>query len=135
MPNKIAGKASYISISGVKIPITKATKKTSRTLADSTDSDDYDPNTDMIYKSQVPVDLSDEITVEGHYNVAKIPTNVVQKLYSGGGPYAVVFGLDSGNLAGHGNFDISGFECSAPRDGMVGYSLTLMSNGIFTPLA
>jgi|GEM_PF-2895922 len=129
---KLTGKAQSLVIGGSTLPITKVTATTTRTLAEATDSTDYDAASDMLWESQIPVKLSQELKVEGRYNTATIPTAVVATLYSGAAAGTITWTLKTGVVYGHGLYDISDFEASAPVDDIVTYSLTAKLNGPFT---
>lgn len=130
---KLTGKASYISISGVRIPIKKYTAKTTRKLADTTDSDNYDSGTDMMYASQLPVMASQELTVEGNFDLNTTPSSVIDLLFSSTAAVPFVLGLDAGTLLGSGNYDISDMSTTVPIEDVISYSLSAKLNGTFTP--
>jgi hypothetical protein len=130
--NKLTGKASSLTYGGTTLPITKHTPSVTRTLADTTDSTDYDPTTNMLWESQIPVKLAQTLKVEGKYNTSTIPSTIIADLYSGNAAAAIVWTLKSGVVAGHGNYDISDFETSAPVNDTVTYSCTAKLNGVFT---
>lgn len=130
---RLTGKASYFQINGTRIPITSAKPKHNRELADSTDSSNYDAATDMIHKSQLPVTLQTELSIEGKFRKDTTNAQLISQLYSGVAALPVELGLDSGTIYGHGNFDLSDFECDDPIDDTVTYTCSMKSNGVFTP--
>lgn len=133
--NKRSGKASSLTWKGTALTITKYTPTTTRTLADATASDDYDATSNMLWETQIPVKLAQELKIEGKYNVVTTPSTVIADLYTGNAAAAVVLGIDAGTLLGHGNYDISSFEAGVPIDDIVTYTCTAKLNGIFTPNA
>jgi hypothetical protein len=132
-PDKRAGKASSFTLNSVKIPMRKYTPKTTRKLVDTTDSEDYDTATDMLYASQVPVMVSQELTVEGNLDLNTTPSSLWALLYSGAAAVPAVLGIDAGHLCGSGNYDISDFTTNVPIDDKVDWTATFKLNGKFTP--
>ena len=130
--NKLTGKASSITYSGTSLPITKFTPSVTRTLADATDSTDYDSGTDMLWESQIPVKLAQTVKVEGRYNTSTIPSTIISDLYTGNAAVTVTFTLKTGTIVGHGTYDLSDYEQDVPVDDIVTYSCTLKLNGVFT---
>jgi hypothetical protein len=135
MADRFSGKASKLSWGGVDFPIKKYTPKTTRKLADTTDTGDYDVSSDMLWETQVPVSIAQELSIEGYFRKSITPTLFVTQLYSGVAAVAVILTLDAGTLFGHGNYDISDFSCDIPSDDVVSFSCTAKLNGIFTPNA
>jgi len=133
MANKLTGKASYVLLNNTQIPITKYSPKVTRTLADSTDSTDYDATIDMINMSQLPVTLSQELSVEGKWNLANTNQALLTMCYSGITAVPVVLGLNAGALFGSGLFDMSDFSADSPINDTITFTCTLRSNGKFTP--
>lgn len=130
---KLAGKASYLSLNGTRIPIKRYVPKTTRKLADTTDSDNYDATADLLFKSQVPVMASMDLTVDGNFDLNTTPQTIIALLFSGTKAVPVVLGLDAGTLYGHGNFDIADFTTTVPVDDTVTYGCSLHLNGTFYP--
>lgn len=135
MADKLSGKASYFQFKGTRLTITKYSAKVSRDLVDTTDSDDYDAASDMVYPSQLAVKVGTEVSVEGNFKKSQTPAKLVAELYAGNAAGAAVLGLDAGALLGHGNFDLKDFECEVPITETVTWKGTLVSNGVFTPNA
>lgn len=133
--DRITGKQSYFIINGFTVPITKATPKTNRKLADITDNGDYDSNTDLLWPTQLPVMAPVELSIEGRFRKNYIPNAILAILYTGTTAVNTVFGLDTTMLYGHGLFDISDFQVDSPVDDVVTFTCTVRSNGRFTPLA
>ena len=132
LSDRLTGKASTLTWGGTTVPLTKWTPKTTRNLADATDSSDYDSGTDMVWKKQLPVTLEQELSIEGRYNTSVIPTTFTTALFSGNAAVAVVLTLKPDGVYGHGSYDISDFELSDPVDDMVTFTATAKLNGIFT---
>lgn len=130
--NKLTGKAASWTYKGTTIPFTKITPSTERTMADTTDSTDYDTGSDMIWPSQLPIKAGQKLKVEGKYNTSALPTSVLADLFNGATAAAVTIKLTAVSTFGHGNFDITNFEAGIPVDDVVDYSVELMSNGVFT---
>jgi hypothetical protein len=130
--NKVSGKAQSFSYGGYVIPITKVSLDTKRTCVDVTDSTDYDGTTDMLWESQIPVKLSQELKIEGNYNIVTIPTTIIAALYSGVTAITGSWTIKIGTVIGHGYYDLTDFSASAPVDDKVSYSATLKLNGVYT---
>lgn len=130
---KLTGKASYLLFNGSRITFTKVTPDVDRTCADSTDGADYDPSSDMIQPSQIPVKVQMTIQVEMKYDLNSTGIAFTANAYSSSGPYPVVFGLDASTVFGHGNFDLTKFSTDDPIDDTVTATATLLQNGVFTP--
>lgn len=133
--DRTTGKASYFVFNGVNIPITKYTPKTTRNLPDSTDSGDYNSNTDLICHTRIPVSVDMELSVEGRYRFSVTPSGIMSVLFTGINALPVQLGIDAGHLFGHGLFDLGDFSCDVPIEDIVTFSCTLKLNGIFTPNA
>jgi hypothetical protein len=131
--DRMTGKAMYLTISGTDIPIVKADPGVSPKYGDTTDSDDYDVATDLLYPTQIQVSAPVEIAVEGRFRASKTPSGVIAKMFTGGGPYAVTFGPKTGLAQFTGNYDISDYKQSTPHDDTVTWTATLKSNGKITP--
>lgn len=130
---KLSGKSSYMTVLGTQVPITKVTSSGKRSHGDTTDSTSYDAATDMLWEEQIPIKLSQELKIEGRYHILLVPTQVVAWMYSANTAVPCVFGLASGVIHGHGDYDITDLEVADPVDDVVTYSCTLKLNGVFTP--
>ena len=129
---KVTGKAGAFTYNGTKLSITKYTAKVERELVDSTGSDNYDAATDLIHKAQLPVSIQVTADVEGQFDLNSTDASVIATLYSGATAIPVILGINAAVVLGHGNFDISDFECDVPIDDMVTWKATIKSNGVFT---
>jgi predicted secreted protein len=132
VPIKLSGKAGSFVYSGTTIPFKSMKPKTTRDLADTTDSSNYDVTSDLVHKAQLPVTIQTEVSIEGNFDLNTTDASLITQLYSGGSAVACVFNLSATKIYGHGNFDISDFETSIPVDDIVTFTATLKSNGIFT---
>jgi predicted secreted protein len=129
---KLSGKASYLTYKGTRLSITKVTPKFTRGMADTTASDNYDVTSDLLWKSQIAVTGSMELSVEGRFDLNSTNSVILADLASGVAAQPVVLGLNATTVFGHGNFDISEFTADEPVDDTVNFTATLMSNGVFT---
>jgi hypothetical protein len=129
---KITGKAGSFTFNGTVIPFKKWSPKVTRKLADTTDSADYDTTTDMIHESQLPVSLSQELSIEGNFNTTTTDAQIITNLYSGAAAVPVILKISPSVIFGHGNFDLSDFSMDNPVDDTATWSATLKSNGVFT---
>lgn len=132
MSDKLTGKASGVTFNGTALYITKYAPKVTRTLVPTTDSGDYDADSDLLHETQLAVKVSMELTVEGYYRKSQTDNAVIAALYSGAAALPVVLRLDAGSLFGHGNFDLSEFSSEVPLEDKVTWTATLKSNGKFT---
>ena len=130
---KLTGKASYLIWNGSRIYFTKVTPDIDRTCADSTDGADYDSASDMIQPSQIPVKAQMTLQVEMKFDLNSTMAAFVSVAYSSTPAVPCVFGLDSSNIFGHGNFDLTKFSAEDPIDDTVTATATLLQNGKFTP--
>ena len=124
--------AAYSRRGPPQIPIKKYTGTTTRTLADTTDTGDYNQPSDMLWESQIPAKLCMELDVEGNYRLNQTSSTFLATLFSGANAVAVVLGLDAGDLFGHGNFDISDFTLESPSDEVISFTCKMKLNGTFT---
>jgi len=84
-----------------------------------------------MHKSQLPVSLQTEISIEGFFDTSATHAAIISQLYSGATAVPVILNLATSTIFGHGNFDISDFETDVPTDESVTFSATLKSNGVF----
>lgn len=130
--NKLTGKSGSLTINGTTIPWTKIEPSVDRTLAEATDSTDYDSGSDMLWTTQLPVKMGMKLSVEGRYNTSTIPSAVLAILFAGATAQPVVIKLNPTTTWGHGSFDISNFKVTLPVDDIVAYSMELTLNGVWT---
>lgn len=135
MADRLTGKQMALVWNGFTIPITKVTPKTNRKLADITDNQDYDVNSDLLWPTQLPVMAPVEFAVEGRFRKSITPGAIIQFCYTGATAVRAVLTLDAGQTYGSGLFDLSDFQTDSPVDDTVTFTCTLRSNGKFTPLA
>lgn len=133
MADKLTGKASYFIYGGTTFCITKYSTKVTRALADTTDSCDYSSSIDLVNMSQIPVSVTQELTVEGNFHLSQTTQGLLTSIYSGANAIPVTLGLNAGVLLGTGNFDISDFSCDVPVVDTCKFTATFKSNGAFTP--
>ncbi len=129
--NKITAKAGSWTYAGVTIPFKTVTPSFERTLADATDSADYDSGSDQVWPSQLPVKTGLKLKIEGNYNTSVVPSSLIAVLITGAAAGAVVVKLNPSTVFGHGSFDISNFEIKMQVDDIVTYSVDLTSNGVW----
>jgi predicted secreted protein len=132
---KVAGKSGSLTYNSQTLNFSKWTAKVNRDLADSTDSVDYDPVTDMLWKSQIPISNQIEVDVEGFFDLNSTDTTLLTPLFSGTAAVPVVLKITPTHTFGHGNFDLSNFQVEVPVDGIVKFSGSMKSSSIFVPLA
>jgi hypothetical protein len=128
----MTGKAGSMTWNSTALTMTEANHKVSKTMADSTDSSNYQSATNQLYKSQIPGDLQLTLAVKGWYDSAQTPTTVIAAMQSD----AMVVVTTNANASiqiASGNFDVSDWESTVtiPGGTMVDFSCTLMSNGPF----
>lgn len=134
MADRVSGKAVSWTFDGQTIPITKCTRKVTRKLADATDNGDYNSTTDLIYPTQLAVNVVTVYTWEGRYRKSVNPGLNSNAIYeSNPGGVLASLSVDGTTVDGHGYFDISDYEQTEPIDDIVTYTCTATSNGQFTP--
>jgi hypothetical protein len=134
MATTVTGRAGSATVNAVALAITGWSAKLNKELADSTDSNNFDPASGQLYASQVPGVISMEATIEGNFDTAgSTSTNIIAKLKSDV-PIPLVLKLTQAVTFGSGNFDLSNVDVSVavPGSTMVTFSATAKSNGIFT---
>ena len=132
MSNKLSGKSGSFTFNGQVLAFQKISPSIDRKLGDTTDSDDYDQATDMIYPSQVPISLQTKIDVEGRFNLQTTNAKLLVPLYSGATAVPVIVNITPTVVFGHGNFDVSNFSMEEPVDDIVTWKASMQSNGKFT---
>ena len=126
----LTGKASSMTWNTHTIAITKAAPKGTKSMADSTDSSNYDSVTGQLFKAQLPGDVQITLDVEGFFDRTTTPTNLLAAFFSDTLVAATV-ALDGSTTLISGNFDLSDFslDITVPGAVVVSYTATLMSNG------
>jgi len=130
--DKSTGKASYFTYRGIRIPIFRINIRVTRTLADCTDSSDYDANADMIGPTQLPVSAQFEGTIEGVFRFSTTPQTLFGDLFRGVYGVPCTFGTNQNSLIGTGFMDIADYTQDMPINDTIRYSCTVRSNGLFT---
>lgn len=130
---KLTGKSGTVVIAGNPLNFTKFGTSVARVLADTTDSQNYDGSTDLIWKSQLPVTSGVEIEISGWYDTSITAAALTTILFSGATAVLCSIKFSTGTIFGHGAFDITDFKTDNPVDNTVGYSCKLVSNGVFVP--
>ena len=127
------GRAGYLTIDGTAIPITKWTPTTTKEMADSTDSNDYDTGSGQLWKSQKPGALSQEVSIEFNYDTVTTPTGITAKIKADP-TVAAVLKIDRSTTYCSGNYDMSEVEINleVPGATMITGTAKLMSNGPIT---
>jgi hypothetical protein len=131
--SRLTGRASYFQFSGTKVPIKKYSASTTRTLVDTTDTGDYNVTADMLYETQIPAKIAQDLDVEGNFRLNQTNSLLMSVLFSGASSVAVVLGLDAGDIYGHGSYDISDFSTEVGVGDVVSYTCKMKLNGVFTP--
>jgi predicted secreted protein len=129
---KVAGKAGSFTYNSQALNFSKWTGKVNRDLADSTDSVDYDPVTDMLYKSQIPIAVQVEIDAEGYLDLNSTNTVLLTPLFSGTAAVQTSLKITPTTIFGSGLMDIGNFQLETPIDNIVKWSCSFKSNGKFT---
>jgi hypothetical protein len=130
---KVSGRAGKFTYNSVVISIKSWKGKVTRELADSTDSSNYDPTSDMLWKAQIPSSVQVEVDIEAYYDLNSTQTSFASQIGTSAGPVAAILGLDATNVFGHGNFDLSDIEVDEEIvDENVSFTATMRSNGVFT---
>jgi hypothetical protein len=138
--HKVHGKAATITFtppvggSATTIQFRKWSGEVERRMADTTDSFNYDSTSDMVWNSQIPAGNSVKVTIEGVVDFGIFQTIIVPAICTSQVPAAVVLGITSAIIFGHGNFDLSNLkvELSTNEDDPITFTFDAMSNGVVT---
>lgn len=132
---RIAAKAAYITISGTRVEITKASPSIPRGLAPITDSSNYDATSDLIWPAQIAVTGGLELAVEGMFYTESTGTTFLNWIFTAQTAVPCILHITPLLIFGHGNFDITDFkmDLNITEDTAIGFSCTFKSNGVFTP--
>jgi predicted secreted protein len=132
--SKLTGKQVNLTFDGVDVKVTKCTPKTTRELADTTDSGDYNSASGLIHRTQLAHTVSTELSIEGMFRLTSTSTltALLAKCYNGNAAAAGTLKLDGATNYLSGNWDISDFEADLPIDNAVTFKATLKSNGVMT---
>jgi hypothetical protein len=131
--DRMPGMRSYFLLDGVTIPITKATPKVIRAMGDTTDNGDYSQAADIIGPTQIPISAKVEMGIEGRYRRTVTPAAIVALLFSGATQIPCVLGLDQTLIWGHGLADISDFTTEDEIEGIITFTCSVISNGLWVP--
>jgi hypothetical protein len=126
------GRAGFVQVNNVTIPITSWKTKGTKELADSTDSSNWDTASAELYKSQLPGALALEGTLEGYWDSGTTGTGVIGKLKADA-PLPITFQYDRATNAFSGNFDLSDVEVTVqvPGASVINFTANFRSNGVF----
>lgn len=128
MATRKTGKDGRISAGGT-VYITKWTATLKKNTAESTDTSDFDGT--RTWKAQLPVDFNVEAKIEGYYDFASGGAIITANLMNNS-PLSTTLSFDRTTNFGSGNFDFTDVEIGVPRDNIITFSATIMSNGAFT---
>jgi hypothetical protein len=131
-PGRLAGQGSSFNYKGTTFPITKYSVKSTKKMADTSDTSDYDQNTNLIFNTQLPCSVKTELSIEGNFSLTT-SANLLASLYSSDAQVQVQLGLTAGAMYGNGLFDLSDFSTDVPSEDTVKYTASLVSYGVFTP--
>jgi hypothetical protein len=130
---KISGKAGYFKTggsAGTKMNITKWSGSLEVKNSDTTDSNDFDASTNLVWNTQVPASAKMTIDVEGNYDVNGAQAPLVTAALNGASPLVIAeLGFTATAVFGYGNFNVTNFKADSPMEDTVTYSATLTSNG------
>jgi predicted secreted protein len=127
---KMSGKSGTFSYSNSTVTITQWTASQSVNQADTTGSDCYDTNSNLVHKQQIPTSSSWEISIEGPWNPTDGNTQLLAAYNAAGNGTAncsLVTITNSTFFSGV--VSVSSFELTVPLEDTVTYSATLMSYG------
>ena len=135
---KLTGKASYITFSdddgdNVDIPITGYGFNAMPFGKAPMLSTGYVAGSGMFVPLQYTTSVTTSAEVEGYYRVQTTPAQIISRLYSGAEVFTVYFGLDAGNVIGHGGFVIRNFRCGVPLQDICTFTCTLLGHALFYP--
>jgi hypothetical protein len=128
---KVSGKAGTWTYHGVQLNFKTWSADFDRTNVESTDSANYDAGTDMVWQAQIPVKLAGTVEVEGNFDKSTTNANIMADLFSGVAAQPTILKIDASTTFGHGNCDLSKFKTTLEVEGMVSFTATLQTNGVF----
>ena len=128
----LTGASSAVSVGGIKLYITKHTTKVSPKECDTTDSADYDADSDLLQPTQIYASKPLEVSVEGNYDANGNTTSVIEKVQTNTDPVSVSLTRATGSVVGSGLFTISAYEEDNPVEDTITWKATLKSYGKFT---
>ncbi len=130
--DRLSGKASYWTLNGVAIPITKIDASYDRDLGKTTDSGDYNVSQDMLTHTQIPVAYQWKGTMEFKYRFSSTPdliTIAVTSLTQ----IPCVVGMNLSAVQGSGLVDMANLKISQPVDDICTGTCDVQSWGAWTP--
>jgi len=128
--NKISGKQKSLTFGGVRIYTTSISASVNPKFADTTDDNDYDSGTDLVYPSRVRTSAPVEFSVDGFYYKNSTPSAVVSKAFDATGPSLVAFSVATGYPHFSGYYDLSDLQVQAESTDVTKVSFKLMSNSV-----
>lgn len=131
MADKATGTQSYLIINQNLIPITKYTSSADRKMADTTDTSNYDPQSGLIWPSQLDVSATIDVAVEFKYSRSRTPSGVMTPCFTNSGPFPVTLGLDAGTIIGSGMANMTNLKIDVPYDDTVTGTCNLKANGVW----
>lgn len=127
VPTPRTGKDGRVAAGGT-VYITNWKAKLKKNTADSTDTSAFDG--ERAWRTQLAVDYSVEGSIEGYYDFAGSGAVITANLYSNN-PLSVTLSFDRNTNFGSGNFDFTDVEIGVPRDNIITFTATIVSNGPF----
>jgi predicted secreted protein len=127
---KMTGKDGAFTYSAAELTITQWSASFTVNQADTTGSDCFDTNSNLVYKQQLPTTGSWEISIEGPWNPSDGNTEDIPAFNAAGnGTANCTLVTVTNSTFFSGPVSVSSFEITVPLEDAVTYSATLMSYG------
>jgi hypothetical protein len=129
---KLTGKAAYITVNGNRCEITKLKPSFKRELSKSTDSSNFNPADNQLYRDQQYGEVSLELDIEGNYDLNSTSPNLTAQLHQDL-PVHIIGWLDQATKQFEGDFDLENVDTdiTVPGAENVTFSTKAYSKGIY----
>lgn len=114
------------------IPITSWSVRCTKYFDSITSSQNYDPNSNLLYPSRVQVGMLVEGSIAGRFRMSILPPTLLNAMYFGQTTPIITLYLRGDMEFGNGYFHLSEFEVMFPYDGVVEYQARILSEGMFS---
>lgn len=115
----------------VKIPVTLWSAKIMKSFQSTTNSQNYDPDSGLLYPTRVQTSMSVEGAIQGRFRLDVIPVTLLTAMYLGDTTPIITLYFSGDDEFGNGFFHLSEFETANPCDGVVDFQARIASNGMF----
>jgi len=120
-----------VDLSPIKIPVTSWEVQCRKAFQDTTNSANYDSDSNLVYPTRSPSTIVTEGEIRGRFRLSRIPVTILSSLYSGGAVPKISLYIRPDFMFGTGYFSISNFAIQSPIDDIVGFDCRIVSYGFF----